>query len=351
MAQLCLNRRQALLAGCTAVLTPLGVWAQLGRGPEISQVDIMLDQAMQLRHLPLYLAQSLGYFEQEQLQVRFTVAPPQASGLEQQAALRSDVFAGHFERVLYMHTQGLSSQAFMMLTRIPGVVIGVHPLTPMAAQHPESFADLKGLRWATGPEGGSSHRVALLSLQRAGVSPHDIDWSHYPSASDLIARLQAHQTDVVCVDDLVATQLERSGTIRLVLDTRTQRDTEWLYAGPSAGVSLSASASFIERNPATIQAITQAVLRALVWMRTATPTDLSRHVPSELVNRSAVEFFDAWSKARESLSSDGVFPDGAAQNMLKSLSAIRLIQDAIGVNPAQTFNNRFAIRSRQQLRA
>jgi NitT/TauT family transport system substrate-binding protein len=116
-------------------------------------------------------------------------------------------------------------------------------------------------------------------------------------------------------------------------------------------MSLSAAPAFIERNPQTIQATTQAVLKALLWMRTATPTDLTRHVPSGLLDRDAAVFFDAWARARESLSSDGVFPDGAALNMLKSLSRLQLIPDAGSVNPSQTFNNRFAIRSRQQLRA
>lgn len=343
MIPVSLRRRQLLLTGVSsAMLGPTSLLAQTARAPEIGQIDIMLDEALQLRHLPVYLAKSLGFFEQEQLDVRLSTAPSEAQTLEQQSALRTEVFAGSFERVLYMHALGTPSQAFFMLTRTPGVVIGIRG---------QIESSLKGLRWATGPQGGVSHRVALLYLQRMGLKTQDVVWSHHPKGEEVLQSLVNQWVDVICINDMAATQIERSGQLRVVLDTRTQRDTDWLYAGPSAGMSLSASPTFIERNPVTIQAATQAVLKALLWMRTATPNDLVRHTPSALLERDAAEFFDAWAKTRESLSSDGVFPDGAALNMLKSLSRLQLIQDAGGVNPAQTFNNRFAIRSRQQLRA
>ena len=347
-----IRRRQLLIAGGgAAVFAGSGTRAHAFRSPEISQIDIMLDGAPQLRHVPLHLAQSLGFFEQEQLQVRLTTAPTMAHTLEQQAGLRSDVFVGSFERVLYMHAQGLPSQAFFMLTKSPGVVLGVQSHLIPGVQQVEGVAELKGLRWAAGPEGGLTHRIALLSLQRLGLRSADVQWSHHALQADVVRQFESQQVDVACLNDMAATQLERSGQFRVLLDTRTQRDTEWLFSGPAAGMSLSAAPAFIERNPQTIQATTQAVLKALLWMRTATPTDLTRHVPAGLLDRDAVVFFDAWARARESLSSDGVFPDGAALNMLKSLSRLQLITDAGSVNPSQTFNNRFAIRSRQQLRA
>lgn len=348
-----LRRRKLLLSGVGIAALGAPAWAQIARqrSPELSGLDIMLDEPEQLRHLPVYLAQSLGFFEQEQLNVRLTHAPTGVHSLEQQATLRTEVFAGSFERVLYMHANNQSNQAFLMLSRTPSVVLGARGQLAVNGQALGSLSDLAGLRWGVGPQGGLAHRVALLSLQRAGLRATDVQWVHMAFEAELAAAFEAQQVDVVAVADLTATQLERAGQMRVLLDTRTLRDTDWLYGGASAGVCLSANSAFIERNQLTIQGATQAVLKAMVWMRTATPTDLTRHVPKSMLESSPAVFFGAWSRSREAFSSDGVLPEGAALNMLKSLHRLHLLPDVSGINPAQTFNNRFAIRSRQQLRA
>jgi NitT/TauT family transport system substrate-binding protein len=348
-----MRRRQLLFAGVglTVLGTPAWGQSQRTRVPELSMLDIMLDEPDQLRHLPLYLAQSLGFFEQEQLTVRLTHAPVEAQTLEQQASLRTEVFAGSFERVLYMHGNNHANQAFLMLSRTPSVVIGARGQAAAGVQALSHMVELAGLRWGVGPQGGMTHRVALLGLQRAGLRPADVQWTHMPSEAQIVSAFEAQQVDVVALTDLPAAQFERAGHMRVLLDTRTLRDTDWLYGGPAAGVCLSANSAFIDRNQLTIQGATQAVLKAMVWMRTATPTDLMRHVPKALLDSNSAVFFGAWSRSREAFSSDGVFPEGAALNMLKSLHRLQMLPDVSGINPAQTFNNRFAIRSRQLLRA
>jgi len=348
-----IRRRQLLLAGVGLPVLAAPVWGQgqRARVPELSSLDIMLDEPDQFRHLPLYLAQSLGFFEQEQLTVRLTHAPIEAQTLEQQASLRTEVFAGSFERVLYMHGNNHANQAFLMLSRTPSVVLGARGQLTSSGQAGGQITELAGMRWGVGPPAGLTHRVAMLCLQRAGLRATDVQWIHMPSESQLLTAFEAQQIDVLAVTDLPATQLERAGQMRVLLDTRTLRDTDWLYGGPSAGVCLSANSAFIDRNQLTIQGATQAVLKAMVWMRTATPTDLIRHVPKALLDSNPAVFFGAWSRSREAFSSDGVFPEGAALNMLKSLHRLQMLPDVSGINPAQTFNNRFAIRSRQLLRA
>lgn len=330
----------------------LPAWAQRSpaKDPQALAVDIMLDDTEPLRHLPLYLAQSLGFFAQEKLAVRWIRAPRDAQSLEQQTVLRAEVFAGSFERVLYTHVHSQANQAFLMLTRTPSVVLGTHGPSTAPTSGMGGMAELAGLRWGVGPAGGLSHRVALLSLQRAGVRASEVQWHHMPTESQLIRAFNAQSIDVVALTDLPAAQVERTGQLRVLLDTRTLRDTDWLYGGPSAGLCLSAHNTYIERNPVVIQSVTQAVLKAMVWMRTATPTDLTRHVPRPLLEPNSAVFFGAWLRSREAFSSDGVFPEGVAMNVLKSLQRLQLVSDVSLVNPAQTFNNRFVIRSRQQLR-
>jgi NitT/TauT family transport system substrate-binding protein len=347
------RRRELLLTGVSAAVLGMPAWSQdpPTRAPGASTLDIMLDELEQLRHLPLYLAQNLGFFDQEQLHVKWIHVPAQAQSLEEQSALRTEVFAGGFERVLYMHANNQPVQAFLMVTRNPGVVLGGRAQLASIGHTTNTVNQWAGLRWAVGPPGGYLHRMALLVLLRAGLRAQDVQWVHFSSEAQIAWAFEAQKVDVVAVTELLATQLERTGQLRVLVDTRTQRDTEWMYGGPSAGLTLSANPMFIERHTNTIQKLTQAVLKAMVWMRTATPTDLTRHLPKGFTESSASVFFGAWTRSHEVFSTDGLIPEGAALNMLKSLHRLQWVSDVSGINPLQTFNNRFAVRARQQLRA
>ena len=82
-------------------------------------VSIALTARYSLYHLPLMLAERLGFFRQQGLQVTLV---PHESGHAAQAGLvqgKTDVLAGAFEHVLELQQRGLPFQAFAQITATP----------------------------------------------------------------------------------------------------------------------------------------------------------------------------------------------------------------------------------------
>ena len=109
-----------------------------------------------------------------------------------------------------------------------------------------------------------------------------------------IAALQSGQIDAIANLDPVMTKLERTGEIRVVSDTRTLADTRSVFGGDMPAGCLYASQSFITKNPNTTQALTNAMVRALKWLQTATGSELINTVPEGYLLGDRAVYLDAW---------------------------------------------------------
>ena len=95
----------------------------------------------------------------------------------------------------------------------------------------------------------------------------------------------------------------------MVADTRSLRGTQEVYGGPMPGACLYAPDAFVLRYPQTVQALANAVVRALKWLQTAGPSDIVRVVPESHMQGDRSVYLSALDKAREAMSPDGVASD------------------------------------------
>jgi NitT/TauT family transport system substrate-binding protein len=84
---------------------------------------------------------------------------------------------------------------------------------------------------------------------------------------------------------------------------------------------LYASQSFITKNPNTTQALTNAMVRALKWLQSASGKDLIATVPESYLLGDRALYLDSWQHVKEALSSDGLMPADGPATSLKTLQA------------------------------
>jgi NitT/TauT family transport system substrate-binding protein len=84
---------------------------------------------------------------------------------------------------------------------------------------------------------------------------------------------------------------------------------------------------FIRKNPNTVQALTNAIVRALKWLQKATPEQVADTVPPEYLLGDRQLYIDAFKRVRLTYSPDGVLSDKAVkqsyQVLLKHNQAVR----------------------------
>lgn len=340
-----LSRRVWLQGAASLTLFPaLAGHAQ----PGLAHVEIRVQGMERIQQLPLVLADRLGFFQAEGLNVTMIPVPAEWRTLEQVARLPAVVFAGSFERTLYLNAMGQSHQAFVILSRLPQMVLGTSAIHMPAGQ---GVVDLIGAQIGVQGAGTVSERVARWVLLRAGLKTTDVQFVELPVPGQAMVALNSGMVDALCYGDPVITQLELAGVLRVLIDMRTQRDTETVFGGPVACVCLSAPSAFIDAHPQVVQALASAIVRSLVWLRTAGPSDLMRHVPETFMHGDRTLFLEMLHRSRETFALDGLMPEVAPMNVIRALDRLRLPIEWHGVQPQNTYTNRFAQRARQQWRA
>ena len=332
-------RRRAFLAAGTLAA---GAWSAWGRAAEIGRIEksrvvIAAASRSDLQHLPLVVAEQLGYFRQEGLDVEVIEG----------AIGSADLYSGGFDQVLSLQARNRPTQAIVLQGRAPALALGV---STRAFPQFRDLADLKGLRIGIPAPGSSGHLMASLVLARAGLAAADASFIGIGAAPQAPGSLRAGQVDAICHSDPVMTMLEQKAEVRIVSDARTLKGTRQVFGGPMPSGCLHAPLEFVQKHPGTCQAVAHAMVRALKWLQTAGPRDLIRTVPEAYMMGDRALYLASFEKQRESISLDGLLPEEGARTALQALAGFDPVVRSEKFDLASTFNSDFVRRARLRYR-
>jgi NitT/TauT family transport system substrate-binding protein len=272
-----------------------------------------------LYYLPLTVAEQLGYFKAEGLDATIVDFAGGSQALRAVVGGSADVVSGAFEHTVNMQAKGQRLRAFVLQGRAPQIVLGVNPKTMPAFK---SVADLKGRKIGVTAPGSSTNVMANFVLAKAGLKPSDVSFIGVGTSSGAAAAMRSGQIDAISNLDPVITLLARSGDLRIVSDTRIVAEADKVFGGPMPAGCLYAPQSFIDRNPNTVQALANAIVRADKWIQAAGPADIIKVVPEAFLLGDRAVYIDAFLAARGALSPDGFFPDKGADTAYRALASI-----------------------------
>jgi NitT/TauT family transport system substrate-binding protein len=329
-------QRRQMLACAVAFAVPGWVRAQ---APEKPKVTIAVGGKNLLYYLPLTIAETQGYFKAEGLEVTIADFAGGSQALRAVVGGSADVVSGAFEHTLNMQAKGQALRAFVLQGRAPQIVLGVNPKT---MPNFKSVAELKGKKIGVTAPGSSTNVMANFVLAKAGLKPGDVSIIGVGAGSGAVAAMRAGQLDAMSNLDPVITLLQRSGDLKIVSDTRIVAEADKVFGGPMPAGCLYAPVGFVEKNPATIQALTNAVVRADKWIQNAGAGEIIKAVPESYLLGDRAVYIDAFMAAKGALSPDGVFPEAGAATAVRALKSIDDTLKDVKFELGAAFTNEFA---------
>ena len=312
-----MQRRPLLLAGSAALLgAPAFVRAQALEKPNAT---IAVGGKNLLYYLPLTIAERRGYFKAEGLEVNIVDFAGGSQALKAVVGGSADVVSGAFEHTVNMQHKGQFMRAFALQGRAPQIVLGINPKT---LPHFKGVADLKGKKVGVSAPGSSTNVMLNFVLAKAGLKPSDVSVIGVGVAQGAVAAMRSGQIDALSNLDPVITMLQRSGDLKVVSDTRVLAEADKVFGGPMPAGCLYAPQHFIDKNPATAQAMANAIVRADKWIQGAGPRDIIAAVPESYLLGDRAVYIDAFLAAKGALSPDGMFPEKGAQTAWRALASI-----------------------------
>ncbi|MDB5895190.1 MAG: transporter substrate-binding protein [Rhodoferax sp.] len=299
-------------------------------------------------YLPLTIAEQLGYFKAEGLDVEINDQPSGMRALQMVTSGAVDVCSGAFEHTIQLQSRSQFFQSFVLQGRAPQIAIGVSTKTMPEFR---TLADLRGRRIGVSSTGSSTHMVANLVLLRAGIRTSDVAFVGVGTSANALNALRSGQIDAMSNADPVMTMLEQRGEVRIVSDTRTLKGAQELFGGAMPAACLHASNDFVRKNPNTTQALANAIVRSLKWLQTAGPSDIIKTVPEGDLLGDRALYLASFSKVRDAISPNGLVPDDGPATALKALSTLDPAIKPDQIALAKTYTNEFALRARDKYKA
>nr|WP_316641499.1 ABC transporter substrate-binding protein [uncultured Roseateles sp.] len=334
-----MQRRSFCVAGSALIALPGFATAQTIEKPKVT---IAVGGKNLLYYLPLTIAETLGYFKAEGLDVTIADFAGGSRALQAVIGGSADVVSGAFEHTINMQIKGQRLRAFALQGRAPQIVLGVNPKT---MPNFKTVADLKGKKLGVTAPGSSTNVLANFVLAKAGLKPSDVSIVGVGAGSGAVAAMRSGQIDAISNLDPVITLLLRSGDLKVVSDTRVVADADKIFGGPMPAGCMYAPQSFLDKNPGTAQAIANAIVRADKWIQQAGAGDIIKAVPESFLLGDRAVYIDAFLAAKGALSVDGMFPEAGAETARRALASIDKEVAEAKIDLAAIYTNDFVKRA------
>jgi NitT/TauT family transport system substrate-binding protein len=318
---------------CFAALNPGAAAA-----PDKTRVTIAVGGKAALYYLPLTLAEQLGYFRDEGLEVEILDFPGGAKALQAMMGGSADVVSGGFDHTIVMQARGQKLAAFVLQGATPAISLVLSAERAKSWRGPQ---DLKGMKIGVTAPGSSTNMFVNALLARGGLTHDDVSIIGVGSGQSAVAAMLGGHLDALANIEPAVSMLVRSGKAVEKIETISERGARELYGAALPSGSLYTKLAFLRDHPATVQALTNAMVRALQWLAAASDEDVADAVPRHYLLGDRALYLTALKRQRPSYSKDGRIPPEAAQAMLDALSGFHEPVARRRIRLQDTFTNRF----------
>jgi len=334
-----MNPFRLLAFAFASMLLALPLAAQAQGKLEKPKVGIAVGGKAAFYYIALTIAERRGYFKDEGLDVEISDFAGGSKALQAVVGGSSDVVSGAWENTIDQQPKGLNMQGFVKMGRYPAITVGVVKAKAAGYKSPK---DLKGMKVGVTAPGSSTNRVVQWLMAEGGLKPDEASFIGVGTSSGVIAAVKSGEIDAVSNIDPVITMMERAGDIVVVADTRTEEGTRKLFGfSDIPAAALYAPIDFVKKNPNTVQALTNAIVRALLWLQAATPDQVADTVPPDYLLGDRALYVAAFAKFKPAISPDGLFTKEGADDTLKFLMAFNPAIKPAEINLGQTYDNSY----------
>ncbi|MDT3677676.1 MAG: ABC transporter substrate-binding protein [Burkholderiaceae bacterium] len=322
------------LAATALAVVPFGLQAQ-GK-PEKPKLTIAVGGKAAFYYLPLTIAEQLGYFKEQGLNVEILDFAGGSAALRAVVGGSADVVSGAYEHTISLQASNQYFKAFVLQGRAPQIAVGVSTKAKYS-----SPADMKAMKIGVSAPGSSTNMVANYFLSRHGLKASDVSYVGVGTGNAAIAAIESGQIDALSNVDPVMTMLEQRGAVKIVADTRTLKGTEALFGGPMPAGCLYAPEDFVKQNPNTVQALATAMVKALKWLQQAGPSDIVKTVPETYLLGDRSLYLASYNNVKDAISPDGLIPEAGAKTTLKALASFNPKIQPDKIDLSRTYTNEF----------
>jgi NitT/TauT family transport system substrate-binding protein len=298
------NFSRFLLAGLLSLVLAQPAAAQ-------TKLTIAIGGGACLCYLPTVLAKQLGEFDKAGLAVELVDLKGGSDALKAVLGGSADVVSGYFDHCVNLAAKKQELQSFVVYDRYPGLVLVV---SPKHTGEINSIKDLAGKKVGVSAPGSSTDFFLKYMLKKNGLDPAGTAVIGVGLGATAVAAMEQGQIDAAVMLDPAVTVLQGGHKdLKILSDTRTQKDTLAVFSGEYPGGALYSTAAWVKGHEKEVQALTNAMMNTLKWIHSHTPEDIMAKMPEGMVGKDKELYLAALKNTIPMYSETGLMdPKGAA---------------------------------------
>jgi NitT/TauT family transport system substrate-binding protein len=311
----------------------------------LPKVTIALSNQANQSYLPLILAQRMGFFTKQGLNVKIDnlQGTPQVSD----ALLKGDVqgMIGFFDHNLDLQAKGKDTEAVVQLLQAPGMV----EMTRSNESSLKSPADLKGKTVGVTSLGSASSNIGSYLAVHNNIPLTQTHLVAVAAGPTFVAAFQHDRVDAgVTTEPTISTLLKKHlGTI--VADMRTAAGTKAALGGPYPGTALTVQTSWANSHKATTQKVVNAIYQTLQWMESHSAAQITAQVPADFYSGSGKDqYIQALANEMGMYNPTGQMPTDAPQTVLRVLNTIDPAVKGHKIDLSKTYTDAYVQKAAQE---
>jgi NitT/TauT family transport system substrate-binding protein len=320
--------------------TLLALMLMSGLAAAQSKITIAVGGGACLCYLPTVLAKQLGEFDKAGLAVELVDLKGGSDALKAVLGGSADVVSGYFDHCVNLAAKKQELQAFVVYDRYPGLVLVV---SPSHTGEIKSIKDLAGKKIGVSAPGSSTDFFLKYLLKKNGLDPASASVIGVGLGATAVAAMEQGQIDAAVMLDPSVTVLQGSHPdLRILSDTRTQKDTLGVFGGEYPGGALYSTTAWIASHDKEVQALTNAILNTLAWIHSHSAEEIMAKMPPETVGKNKELYLAALKNTIPMYSETGKMDPKGAEAVLAVFSQSSPDVAAAHIDLSKTYTNAFA---------
>lgn len=329
-----IGTRKALTAA--VALAALGGLLPAARAAD--KLTIMVGGIGNIIYLPAKLTESLGYFQQEGLDVELQSQPAGVDAENQLLAGAVQAVVGFYDHTIDLQAKGKAVEAIATLGKLPGVVMMV---SAQAAPTFKTLADAKGQTIGVTGLGSSTEFLGRYLVETHGVGQAQYSLLPVGVGATFMAAMKQNRIQAGLTVEPTVSQLLQSGDAKVLVDMRTEQGSRDALGGLYPGASLYVRSDWAAQHPDVARRLAHALGKTMQYIATHSAEQIAEKMPKDYYGNDKAMYVKALQASLPMFTKDGAMPAGGPETVLKVLSTYKPQVQRAHIDLSKTYSNAY----------
>ena len=322
------------------LLLGLSLAALQGFAPAAQAADkitLMVGGYEKIIYLPAKLAERLGYFKDEGLEVELLNEGAGVDAENEMLAGAVEGVVGFYDHCVDLQTKGKYIESIVQMAHAPGEVELVSNKYPAV----KGMGDLRGKTLGVTGLGSSTNFLTQFLMVKAGVPVGQFTSSPVGAGSTFIIAMQQDKIQGGMTTEPTITRLVKTNQARVLVDLRTRESTSAALGGTYPAASLYMTTSWVETHKPIVQKLANAFVKTLRYINTHTGAQIAAQMPKDFFVGDQDGYIKALDSGKGMFTADGVMPKGGPETVLQVLSTFSPNLKGKSIDLSRTYTTEF----------